>query len=93
MSNKSSTYPETPTLEKMKSVSEDSQKIGEFLDWLREEGISLCKYHDDEEQDYREQYFPISESFEKLLAKYYGVNLEDAEKERCAILEHIRSKG
>jgi len=30
-------YPETPTLNKRKEIAEESQSIGRFLDWLRDE--------------------------------------------------------
>lgn len=35
---------EYPECEKMKAASEDSQVIGEFLEWLGQQGIQLCKY-------------------------------------------------
>lgn len=36
------TMPETPECDRMVAVAEDSHKIGEFLDWLAEQGIHLC---------------------------------------------------
>jgi hypothetical protein len=33
-----------PELDKIHAVSDDSQKIGEFLEWLQSEGYSLGKY-------------------------------------------------
>lgn len=40
------TYPQTPTLDKMKSVHEKSQAIGEFLDLFlnHKKGIYLCSF-------------------------------------------------
>mgnify|MGYP001583425577 FL=1 len=35
--------PQTPTLDKMSKVSDQSQNIGAFLDWLNQQGIFLCK--------------------------------------------------
>lgn len=36
--------PETPTLDKMMTVKDESQSIGRFLDWLRDEkGIALAQ--------------------------------------------------
>jgi hypothetical protein len=35
-------YPPTPTLDKMKSVHDKSQSIGEFIDWLRSTSREVC---------------------------------------------------
>lgn len=34
---------ETPECDRMHAVVEDSQKLGEFLDWLAKEGLWLCE--------------------------------------------------
>lgn len=63
-------------LEKMEKVKEKSQTIGEFLDWLQnEKEISLCEYLDDE-------YSPISDNIEQILAKYFNIDLNQIEKEK-----------
>lgn len=36
--------PATPTLDRRNAVAPDSQKIGQFLDWLQEQGIVLGKW-------------------------------------------------
>jgi hypothetical protein len=42
----------TPNLDKRSEVSKESQSIGEFLDWLREEKrITLCVYHEQSTED------------------------------------------
>ena len=37
---------ELPTLERVLAVRDQSQAIGEFLEWLREQGISLCEWRE-----------------------------------------------
>jgi len=72
--------PETPELEKMRGVREESQKIGRFLDWLRGEGLEVCKVGGE----------PFYLSIEQLLAKYFEIDLEKVEEERRALLDHLR---
>lgn len=118
---------ESPECEKMVKVAEDSQKIGEFLDWLGDEqDIHLCSPHTHhkgcyrygtielKEGDYKSWDYPgqakyvgekeldcgyhndemvyIRESFEKLLARYFNIDLDKAEKEKRAILEELRKR-
>lgn len=126
--------PPTPELDKMHTVKEKSQAIGEFLEWLNERGIHLCKWRDkgdngqprfvwkDGVKIAKKDKCPVSErepdhidewnndakrnpeyeswpggyvadhtSIEKRLAEYFGIDLNKCEKERRAILEHIRS--
>lgn len=65
--------PKTPTLEKMRAVSADSEKLGQFIEWLQEDGVELC--------DVR---------IEATLARYFGIDLDAAEREKREILAHLR---
>lgn len=77
-----------PELDKIKKVSEKSNEIGSFLDWLmNEKEIELAIYND------KERLIPKHIDKEKLLAEYFEIDLDKAEKERVQILEDIRSKN
>lgn len=90
-----------PECEKLQAVHEESQKIGQFLDWLTgERGIYFCKFYTLEELleydpgiDYREEdagfirdYTPI----QSLLAEYFEIDMDKVEEERRQILEELR---
>ena len=93
----------TPECDRMLAVHEDSNKIGFFLDWLKEQDIYLGKPHthadDCLDEDgryticgYREGEFVfMGEDFEHLLARYFRIDLKKVEQERRAILEAIRN--
>lgn len=122
--------PECPEVDKMSKVSDESQSIGTFLDWITEQGIILGKPHEhtdpacyeygtvvlkegekrrygsedlfeakytDEKRvncGYREgQLVPIRGGFEKLLARYFDIDLVKVEKERSALLDAIRKQS
>ena len=83
-----------PEHEKMKEVQEDSQIIGEFLEWLKSE-YELCIFREgidnclacEEEID---GYIPVSLKIEKILADYYDIDLDKIEKEKRQMLEEIK---
>jgi hypothetical protein len=91
-----------PECEKLTSVSQFSQKIGEFLDWIAQtHGVVFSKYHThsdegcyDEEgnrtcgvrTDDLDRFFFDKE---KLLAEFFEVDLEKVENERRALLEAL----
>ena len=86
------TYPEH---EKLKSVQEKSQAIGEFMEWLRyTKKYTIAKWYksqwdaDDEEET--DRLMPEFPSIEKLLAEYYGIDLNKIEEEKRAMLDEIR---
>lgn len=82
----------TPELEKIKAVSEKSQSIGEFLDWLQNQGIHTAKYvHDVESEE--EILETVYLDREKILAKYFNIDLKKAEQERQKILGDLRKRG
>jgi len=71
----------------MIEVKKESHAIGEFLDWLQvSRGITLAEYGDNE-------LHPASLSPEKLLAEYFGIDLDAAKKERQAILRQYRKEA
>ncbi len=86
-----STSIETPMLDKIHNIKEDSQKIGEFLYWLTENGIVLCATP--EKPFPGEEYAPIGEPIETILARYFEIDLAKAEEERVAILDQMRRHG
>jgi len=80
-----------PECEKLEKVSEESQKIGAFLDWLQNETkYIIAEYSDDEEGE--ALLFPIHKAIEQILAEYFKIDLNKVEKERKQILEDIRKQ-
>jgi hypothetical protein len=79
---------EYPEHNKLKAIREKSQAVGEFLDWLPEEGITLCSFSDE-----NEHYYPCQLTIQQLLAKYFQIDLEVLEKEKQHMLEEIRAQN
>lgn len=81
-----SDYPEH---KKLTAVHERSQAIGEFLDWcVSEKGYQLAEWDDSREIDHR--MMPIIVPVEKLLAEFFGIDLQKLEAEKRAMLEEMR---
>jgi hypothetical protein len=80
--------PSCPECEKLAAVSEESNKIGEFLEWLDSQQVTLCKWHNGLEM-YQPHPFE-SLSINQLLAQYYDIDLDKVEDERRVLLEWIR---
>lgn len=77
--------PPTPMLDKMEAVRARSQEIGEFLEWLGQQGYVICCSG-------RYPPAPAGKSTEQLLAEYFGIDLEAAERERRAVLDFVREQ-
>jgi hypothetical protein len=75
-------YPEHDKLEK---VQEQSQTIGEFLEWLSsEKEIHLARWHNT--CDLRD----VHTDKEKLLAEFFGIDLKKLEEEKRQMIEVCR---
>lgn len=72
-------YPESA---KLLAVKDESQAIGEFLEWLQSQGVVLCEIQPDSDR-----FWPINKSFTTLLAEYFEIDLMAKEKEVRAMLE------
>lgn len=79
----------TPTLDRMLEIQKQSEICGEFLDWF------LQKYTAFERKQKRES--PFVDAYgagdyinkEKLLAEFFEIDLEEAERERESILKSL----
>ena len=79
---------ETPECDKLHEVAEDSNKIGEFLEWLQgERQCVIAEYTGNPDLCGQYELFPVKESIVQLLAQFYDIDLEKVEKEKQAILE------
>jgi hypothetical protein len=72
-----------PNLEKMQAMQAKSQPIGEFIDWLGQNGMAICTSDGGPRGD---RFTPVMASTEELLARHFNVDLKAAEKERRAVL-------
>jgi len=95
----------TPELDKMMKIREQSQTVGEFVDWLRDEkNVTLCESHQHSEfcenpdEDIeceleKDEYIPYSFRIQELLAEYFDIDLDKVETERRKILESIQKSA
>lgn len=87
-----------PECEKLAAVKEKSQAIGEFMDSLSTQGLYLCQAFTPEEMgvdcgELEEVYMPSNMPIEKVLAGYFGIDMNKVEAERRAMLDALRAKG
>lgn len=79
--------PKYPECEKLAKVSDKSQTIGAFLEWLQGvKEIELAKWSDSD------GLYPEHTTIESLLAEYFEIDMNKVEKERQQILEDIQNK-
>jgi hypothetical protein len=93
---------EHPECDKLKAISEKSQAIGEFLEWLlHEKGFNLTQIHRHTDDCYDNagekicemldgHYYPAMYHIEDLLAEYYDIDLKKVDKEKDQMLEEFR---
>lgn len=93
-----SSYPEH---DKLTLVRDQSQKCGEFLEWLRERYV-IGKYHRHDECVVRGEnacgmsantLYPASVNVRRLLAEFFEIDEEKLEAEKLAMLAEMQKKG
>lgn len=83
----------TPTLEKIKAIQRESELFGKFLDWL------LQKYTVFDRKQVRDS--PFADVMgagdyinkERLLAEFFDIDLDAANKERELLLKSLQEHG
>ena len=87
--------PPCPECEKLLAVSEKSNEIGEFLDWMfRETDYVLAKWCEEECEDGQDYYrVHLSDGMiNDILAEFFHIDLDKVEQERKALLEWVREE-
>lgn len=79
-----------PELDKMKEARPKAQVLSEFIDWLDQNGMRICR-PSESEWAHGGAYDAIVETPEVLLAQYFGIDLTKVEEERRKILEIQRA--
>lgn len=79
--------PRFPELAKeILAKQEGSQEIGNFLEWLQDEGITLGTAHEDSVGGLLQ---PANRSAESLIAGFFGIDMKKAEAERRQLLDEF----
>lgn len=80
-----------PEHEKVTQVKDEAQKLGEFLHWLGTQGIFLAT--PDPRADRFGGHVLIAEDHEKVVARYFQVDLKKLEEEKRAMLAALRKEN
>jgi hypothetical protein len=92
-----------PEHEKLHAITDKSQAIGEFVDWLdAEKSIVLARRHEHGDDCRSEEGFlmcgystndliPAGVRIQTLLAEFFGIDEEKIEREKREMLAEIRS--
>ena len=75
-----------PEHQKLRAISAQSQKIGEFLDWIEEKGLWLATMDEG-----GERMSPHYYSKENILAEFFGIDRKKIGVEKDAMLEEMRA--
>lgn len=95
-----------PECEKLLAVTDRSQQIGEFLEWLPTQGIhrmrlAACSHCEGVDSDecwlcdgtgtMKETWVPDGRTIEQLLADFFGIDMAKVDVERRAMLAALRA--
>lgn len=72
-----------PEHEKLKLVQPLSQACGAFLEWLGEQGYTIC------EMDEHDRRWPVQKSRDRLLAEHFEIDPDKLEAEKRAMLAKL----
>ncbi len=79
-------------VEKLRNIGDDSQRIGEFLEWLQgERKLVIAEWLKRGQSEYwDEQLVPAGTTINGLLAEFYDIDLAKLDEEKLAMLDKIR---
>lgn len=98
-----------PEHEKQAKILPFAQRVGEFIEWLGEQGIQLAAYHEHTaacacpeacRRSHRwhcdtpkDVLYSHNESIQSLLARFFEIDLKKIEAEKDAMLKELRHEA
>lgn len=79
-----------PEHEKVKAKAKDGTVIGEFLEWLESQGITLCEWDNDKKHEWEKEFHQTTKTTEVLIAEYFGIDLKKFRAEKDEMFEELR---
>lgn len=73
-----------PEHDRLRAVSDESQKIGEYMEWLAGQGLVVAHLYNGS------QLALSHRSIEDLLAAYFAIDLDKLEAEKRAMIAALR---
>jgi hypothetical protein len=73
-----------PEHDKLRTIKDKSQTIGEFLEWCEGQSFELCEVTPSGNR------WPITERREAILARFFEIDLDVLEREKRAMLKSVR---
>ena len=77
---------ETPEIDKMKAIAGESQKIGNFIEWLNQNQMEIVVIKHGKR-------WSVTGSIETMLAKYFEIDLIKVDKEKQMILDELHKSN
>ena len=79
----------TPELDRIAKVHDQSEIIGQFLEWLQDAShYAIGEWIS--ERNVQDSFVPAHPDINRLLAEYYDIDLDKVDQERKQILDEIR---
>lgn len=75
-----------PVHTELKAREGERTAIQGVIDWIAEQGYTLCKYDDS-----REEYFPVYIPPDKLIGQIMEIDPDALEREKRAMLDEVRA--
>lgn len=76
---------EYPEHEKMKKIADKSQTIGEFLEWINQEGYAIGEFN-----RMSGELDTSRKSIQDLLAEFFDIDLNKIDKEKRAMIKSLQ---
>ena len=75
-----------PEHQRLKAIAAESQAIGEFLEWLGDQELVVCRREAATALSNWQEYIPTRKPIRQLLADYFGIGQRKIDAEKDAML-------
>jgi hypothetical protein len=81
-----------PEHEKLKKISDKSQTVGDFLEWLNSQGLHLCEWVDSRYAGEGE-FSSANKNTDDLLAEFFEIDQAKLEEEKRELIQEARRRN
>ncbi len=81
-----------PQHDKLKALGGANQTVGDFVEWLGENGYAICKRHKPTLDNEWQEYWPTFTTRDALIAQFFDIDERELSHEKDRMLDEFRRR-
>ncbi len=81
-----------PEHDKLTALNGANQTVGDFIEWIGQNGMAICARHKPSSDNEWQEYWPTFTTRDALIAKFFEINEKELSLEKDRMLDEFQRR-